>query len=124
MREFEQMEMQYFVKPETAATVFEEWLPRRRAWYERYGVAPERLRFREHRPDELAHYPGKRRTSNTASRSAGRSSKESTTARLDLGRHQQATGENLEYFDPATEEHYVPWIVETSPGATARHSRS
>ena len=59
MREFEQMEMQYFVRPDEAAAAFEEWLPRRRAWYERYGVTPSRLRFREHRPDELAHYAKK-----------------------------------------------------------------
>ena len=60
MREFEQMEMQYFVRPEEgAAQAFEEWLPRRRAWYEAYGVTPERLRFREHAPDELAHYAKK-----------------------------------------------------------------
>ena len=60
MREFEQMEMQYFVRPEAGASAaFEEWLPRRRAWYEAYGVTPERLRFREHAPDELAHYAKK-----------------------------------------------------------------
>ena len=60
MREFEQMEMQYFVRPEAeAAAAFEEWLPRRRAWYERYGVTPARLRLREHAPDELAHYAKK-----------------------------------------------------------------
>ena len=59
MREFEQMEMQYFVRPDEATAAFEEWLPRRRAWYERYGVTPSRLRFREHAPDELAHYAKK-----------------------------------------------------------------
>ena len=59
MREFEQMEMQYFVHPSTAAEHFEAWRERRKAWYERYGVTPARLRFREHRPDELAHYAKK-----------------------------------------------------------------
>ena len=59
MREFEQMEMQYFVRPDEAARIFEEWLPRRWDWYVRYGVTPERLRFREHAPDELAHYAKK-----------------------------------------------------------------
>ncbi|HEY8239714.1 MAG TPA: glycine--tRNA ligase, partial [Candidatus Limnocylindrales bacterium] len=59
MREFEQMEMQYFVRPDEAARIFEEWLPRRWDWYVQYGVTPERLRFREHAPDELAHYAKK-----------------------------------------------------------------
>ena len=117
MREFEQMEMQYFVKPETAAATFEEWMPRRRAWYERYGVTPERLRFREHRPDELAHY-AKKAVDIEYRFPFGWKELEGIHNRgdWDLGRHQQATGENLEYFDPATEEHYVPWIVETSAG--------
>ena len=53
------MEMQYFVRPSEAAGIFEEWLPRRWDWYTRYGVTPERLRFREHAPDELAHYAKK-----------------------------------------------------------------
>ena len=58
MREFEQMEMQYFVRPAEAAAAFEEWLPRRFV-VQRYGVTPSRLRFREHAPDELAHYAKK-----------------------------------------------------------------
>jgi glycyl-tRNA synthetase len=117
MREFEQMEMQYFVKPETAAETFEYWMPRRRAWYERYGVTPERLRFREHRPDELAHY-AKKAVDVEYRFPFGWKELEGIHNRgdWDLGRHQQATGESLEYFDPATEEKYVPWIVETSAG--------
>jgi len=59
MREFEQMEMQYFVRPDEAAAAFEAWLPRRWDWYTGLGVTPERLRFREHAPDELAHYAKK-----------------------------------------------------------------
>jgi glycyl-tRNA synthetase len=118
MREFEQMEMQYFVRPEDAARQFGEWLPRRRAWYERYGVAPERLRTREHRPDELAHY-AKKAVDVEYRFPFGWKELEGVHNRgdWDLGRHQQASGENLEYFDPATEEHFIPWIVETSAGA-------
>jgi glycyl-tRNA synthetase len=117
MREFEQMEMQYFVRPETAADTFEGWLPHRKAWYEAYGVAPERLRFREHRPDELAHY-AKKAVDVEYRFPFGWKELEGIHNRgdWDLGRHQEATGENLEYFDPATEEKYVPWIVETSAG--------
>jgi glycyl-tRNA synthetase len=117
MREFEQMEMQYFVKPETAAATFEEWMPKRLAWYVRYGVMPERLRFREHRPDELAHY-AKKAVDVEYRFPFGWKELEGIHNRgdWDLGRHQEATGESLEYFDPATEEKYVPWIVETSAG--------
>jgi glycyl-tRNA synthetase len=117
MREFEQMEMQYFVKPETAAAYFEEWMPRRRAWYEQYGVNPARLRFREHAPDELAHY-AKKAVDVEYRFPFGWKELEGIHNRgdWDLGRHQKESGENLEYFDPATEEKYVPWIVETSAG--------
>jgi glycyl-tRNA synthetase len=118
MREFEQMEMQYFVRPETAADSFEEWRERRKAWYEAYGVARDRLRFREHRPDELAHY-AKKAVDIEYRFPFGWKELEGIHNRgdWDLGRHQEASGENLEYFDPASEEHYIPWIVETSAGA-------
>jgi len=117
MREFEQMEMQYFVHPDTAAEHFEAWLPRRKAWYEAYGVAPERLRFREHRPDELAHY-AKKAIDVEYRFPFGWKELEGIHNRgdWDLGRHAKESGENLEYFDPATEEHFIPWIIETSAG--------
>jgi hypothetical protein len=117
MREFEQMEMQYFVRPEDAAATFEEWLPRRRAWYERFGVDPARLRFREHRPDELAHY-AKKAVDVEYRFPFGWKELEGIHNRgdFDLGNHARASGENLQYFDPATEEHFIPWIIETSAG--------
>ncbi len=119
MREFEQMEMQYFVRPgQPAAEAFDEWLPRRRAWYERYGVSPARLRLREHAPDELAHY-AKKAVDVEYRFPFGWKELEGVHNRgdFDLGRHQEATGESLEYFDPATEDRFVPWVVETSAGA-------
>jgi glycyl-tRNA synthetase len=118
MREFEQMEMQYFVKPATAAGYFEEWRERRKAWYEQYGVTPARLRFREHAPDELAHY-AKKAVDVEYRFPFGWKELEGIHNRgdWDLGRHQEATGENLEYFDQATGERFVPWIIETSAGA-------
>ncbi len=119
MREFEQMEMQYFVRPEAgAAEAFEYWLPRRRAWYEAYGVTPERLRFREHAPDELAHY-AKKAIDVEYRFPFGWKELEGIHNRgdFDLGNHARASGENLEYFDQATEEHFIPWIVETAAGA-------
>ena len=118
MREFEQMEMQYFVRPEAAAAQFEEWLPRRRAWYEALGVDPRRLRLREHAPDELAHYA--RRAVDVEYRFPfGWKELEGVHDRgdWDLSRHAEASGENLDYFDPATEERFIPWEVETSAGA-------
>jgi glycyl-tRNA synthetase len=117
MREFEQMEMQYFVRPEEAAAIFEEWLPRRWAWYSRYGVTESRLRFREHAPDELAHY-AKKAIDVEYRFPFGWKELEGIHNRgdFDLSRHQAESGENLEYFDPATEQHFIPFIVETAGG--------
>jgi glycyl-tRNA synthetase len=118
MREFEQMEMQYFVRPSDAAGIFEEWLPRRFDWYTRYGVTSERLRFREHAPDELAHY-AKKAIDVEYRFPFGWKELEGIHNRgdFDLSRHAEASGENLEYFDPASEEHFIPFIVETAGGA-------
>jgi glycyl-tRNA synthetase len=113
------MEMQYFVRPEEgAAAAFEEWLPRRRAWYEAYGVTPERLRLREHAPDELAHY-AKQAIDVEYRFPFGWKELEGVHNRgdFDLGNHARASGENLEYFDQASGEHFIPWIVETAAGA-------
>ena len=119
MREFEQMEMQYFVPPgDPAAAAFEEWLPARRAWYERYGVTPARLRLREHAPDELAHYA--RKAIDVEYRFPfGWKELEGVHDRgdFDLSSHARSSGQNLEYFDPSTEEHFIPWVVETAAGA-------
>jgi len=120
MREFEQMEMQYFVRPggDAAAAAFEEWLPRRRAWYEHYGVMPGRLRTREHRPDELAHY-AKKAVDVEYRFPFGWKELEGVHNRgdFDLSRHAEASGQNLDYFDPVTNESFIPWIVETAAGA-------
>ena len=119
MREFEQMEMQYFVRPESgAAEAFEAWLPKRRAWYEAYGVTPSRLRFREHAPDELAHY-AKKAIDVEYRFPFGWKELEGIHNRgdFDLGNHARASGENLEYFDQASGEHFIPWVVETAAGA-------
>ncbi|HEV8054236.1 MAG TPA: glycine--tRNA ligase [Candidatus Limnocylindrales bacterium] len=117
MREFEQMEMQYFVRPAEASRIFEEWLPRRWRWYTRYGVAERRLRFREHAPDELAHY-AKKAVDVEYRFPFGWKELEGIHNRgdWDLGRHQAASGENLEYFDPQANESFVPWVVETAGG--------
>jgi glycyl-tRNA synthetase len=119
MREFEQMEMQYFVRPgDPASAAFEEWLPKRKAWYERYGVTPSRLRFREHAPDELAHY-AKKAIDVEYRFPFGWKELEGVHNRgdFDLASHAKASGENLEYFDQAADEHFIPWVVETAAGA-------
>jgi glycyl-tRNA synthetase len=117
-REFEQMEMQYFVPPAEAARIFEEWLPRRWGWYEALGVNTTRLRFREHAPDELAHY-AKKAIDVEYRFPFGWKELEGIHNRgdWDLSRHAQASGENLSYFDPLTNESYIPFIVETAAGA-------
>ena len=81
-------------------------------------MTPERLRFREHAPDELAHY-AKKAIDVEYRFPFGWKELEGVHNRgdFDLGNHAQASGENLEYFDPATEEHFIPWIVETAAGA-------
>ena len=120
MREFEQMEMQYFVRPEAEAA--------RRLRGVAAG-APRLVRaLRRHarrgcacastRPTSWPTTPRRRSTSSTASRSAGRSSRASTTAATSTCRATpRRSGENLEYFDQATDEHVIPWIVETAAGA-------
>jgi glycyl-tRNA synthetase len=117
-REFEQMEMQYFVRPDAAADIFEQWLPRRWAWYTRYGVNEARLRRREHAPDELAHY-AKKAVDIEYRFPFGWKELEGVHNRgdWDLSRHAAASGENLSYFDPATNASFMPWVVETAAGA-------
>ena len=119
MREFEQMELQMFVRPDEAATAaFEEWLPRRLEWYKAYGVSPERLRMREHAPDELAHY-AKRAIDVEYRFPFGWKELEGIHNRgdFDLSRHAAESGESLDYFDPATETSFTPWVVEAAAGA-------
>ena len=90
----------------------------RRAWYERYGVTPARLRLREHAPDELAHY-AKKAVDVEYRFPFGWKELEGVHNRgdFDLSRHSEASGEKLEYFDQATDEHVIPWVVETAAGA-------
>ena len=120
MREFEQMEMQYFVHPGVEADeAFDAWLPQRREWYLRLRRHARRdSASREHRPDELAHY-AKKAVDLEYRFPFGWKELEGVHNRgdFDLSQHAAASGENLDYFDPATEEHFLPWIVETAAGA-------
>lgn len=116
-REFEQMEMQYFVKPGTDEDWFEKWKAMRIQWHLDNGIRKEKLRFHAHGPGELAHY-AKAAFDIEYEFPFGWQELEGIHNRsdFDLGRHQEYSGKKLEYFDEAAKERYVPYIVETSAG--------
>ncbi|MFH1263607.1 MAG: glycine--tRNA ligase [Pseudomonadota bacterium] len=116
-REFEQMEMQYFIRPENDDEVFETWKKERIAWYEKLGIKKENLRFHEHGKDELAHY-AKRAFDIQYKFPFGWQELEGIHNRtdFDLKRHQEYSGKNLLYFDEEKKEKYIPYIIETSAG--------
>ncbi len=117
-REFEQMEMQYFVKPGDDEAVFEEWKARRMQWQLDLGIREEKLRFHEHGPDELAHY-AKKAFDIEYEFPFGWKEFEGIHNRtdFDLSRHQEYSGKKLEYVNPQTKDRFVPYVVETSLGA-------
>ena len=117
-REFEQMEMQFFVKPGTDGEWFERWREWRMQWHQSIGLTPARLRWHQHGPGELAHY-AKAAFDIEYEFPFGWNEIEGIHNRsdYDLGRHQEYSGKKLEYFDQAANERYLPYIVETSAGA-------
>lgn len=116
-REFEQMEMQYFVKPGTDEEWFETWKQIRWQFYLNLGFNPERLRFSEHGPDELAHY-AKAAFDVEYEFPFGWNEIEGIHNRsnFDLTQHQKFSGKKLEYFDDQTKEKYLPFVIETAAG--------
>ncbi len=119
MREFEQMEMEFFVPPAEAPRWYDYWKQERFDWYQRLGIRPDKLRLREHDPDELSHY-----SSGTAdveyffprmewSELEGIANR----GNFDLSAHAEHSGEKLEYFDQPTGERYVPHVIEPAAGA-------
>ena len=118
-REFEQMEMEYFVHPDDADDAFQEWLDIRHNWYLDLGMTPENLRLREHEQDELAHYAagtydveylfpwGWDELEGVANRTD-----------FDLKAHIERSGEDLTYFDQEANERIVPYVIEPAGGAT------
>ena len=116
-REFEQMEMQFFVKPGTDMEWFEKWKAMRIQWHLDNGIRKHKLRFHEHGPGELAHY-AKAAFDIEYEFPFGWQELEGIHNRsdFDLGRHQQFSGKKLEYFDEEAKERYLPYIVETSAG--------
>jgi len=118
-REFEQMELEFFVPPEDAAKWYEYWRHERLQWYVDLGIPAEKLRLRDHDADELSHY------------SSGTSDVEfmfpwgwgelegiANRGDYDLNQHATHSGERLTYFDPQRNEHYVPHVIEPAAGAT------
>ena len=117
-REFEQMEMQFFVKPGTDQEWFDFWKAQRMQWVQGLGIKPEKLQFHQHGKDELAHY-AKDAYDIQYEFPFGWQEFEGIHNRtdFDLSRHQQASNKKLEYVDTATNERFVPYIIETSAGA-------
>ena len=115
MREFEQMEMQFFVKPGTQSKWYESWKENRMKWHKALGLGDENYRFHDH--DKLAHYAdaacdiefnfpfGFKELEGIHSRTD-----------FDLTQHEEYSGKKLRYFDPEINESYVPYVVETSIG--------
>ncbi|MEW6534064.1 MAG: glycine--tRNA ligase [Candidatus Auribacterota bacterium] len=116
-REFEQMELEFFVEPGTDEDWNNYWVDRRIKWYHKIGIKPERLRVRPHEKDELAHYAkscvdieyefpfGWQELEGIANRSD-----------FDLSQHQEFSGKKMNYRDPITGKDFIPWVIETSAG--------
>ena len=119
-REFEQMEMQFFVEPGTDMTWFDRWKADRLSWHLTLGLAEARLRFHEHTKEELAHYARAAYDIEfDFGGSLGFQEIEGIHNRgdFDLARHQEYSGKRLEYFDQPQNRRYIPYIIETSAGA-------
>lgn len=116
-REFEQMEMEFFTRPEEAPKWYEYWVNERVNWFKRYGIKPENLKVREHAKDELAHYAaacsdieyqfpfGWAELEGIANRQD-----------FDLKQHASLSGQDLGYFDEAEKKKIVPFVIEPSGG--------
>ena len=117
-REFEQMEMQFFVKPGSEDEWFERWREIRWQWHQGLGLTAAKLRWHEHGSDELAHY-AKKAFDIEYQFPFGWNEFEGVHNRTDydLKRHQEYSGKKLEYFDQEKNERYLPYVVETSLGA-------
>lgn len=117
-REFEQMEIEYFVRGDEARQWFEYWVNERYNWYLKYGIRKENLRLRPHEKDELAHY-AEACQDVEYNFTWGWSELEGIANRTDydLKRHQEFSGENLAYFDEEKNEHFIPYVIEPSAGA-------
>ena len=117
-REFEQMEMEFFVEPGTDEEWHEFWLEERWNWYTDLGLDPENLRRYEHPKEKLSHYSKRTVDIEYNFPFRGWSELEGIANRTDydLTQHAEHSGENLEYFDQVTNERYVPYVIEPAVG--------
>lgn len=115
MREFEQMEMQFFVKPGDETQWYDYWKEQRMKWHHALGISESKFRFHDH--DKLAHYANAA-TDIEFEFPFGFKELEGVHSRTDydLGAHQKFSGKKLQYFDPVSNESFVPYVVETSIG--------
>jgi glycyl-tRNA synthetase len=118
-REFEQMEMEFFVKPDATEEQrwFDYWVNERFNWYVRYGVKPDHLRLRPHAKDELSHY-SRGTTDIEYLYPFGWGELEGIARRgsFDLDQHAKFSGKDLTYFDEETKSRYRPWVIEPAAG--------
>jgi glycyl-tRNA synthetase len=117
-REFEQMEIEFFVPPAEAADWHQRWMDERMSWYTKLGIRPDKLQLRKHGDDELSHYSSA--TSDIEYEfPMGFSELEGIANRgdFDLTQHMQASGEKLEYVDSSDGSRYIPHVIEPSAGA-------
>jgi glycyl-tRNA synthetase len=117
-REFEQMEMEFFVEPGTDEAWHEYWIDERWNWYTNLGLKEDNLRRYEHPKEKLSHYSKRTVDLEYNYASVGWSELEGIANRtdFDLKQHAAYSGENLEYFDQATGERYVPYVIEPAVG--------
>ena len=115
MREFEQMEMQFFIKPGTELDWFAKWKEQRMKWHVNLGMGAENYRFHDH--EKLAHYANAA-TDIEFLMPFGFKEVEGIHSRtnFDLSQHEKYSGKNIKYFDPETNESYTPYVIETSIG--------
>ncbi|MDO9496964.1 MAG: glycine--tRNA ligase [Nocardioides sp.] len=121
-REFEQMEMEYFVKPGEDEELHQYWIDHRMAWYVDLGISPDNLRLYEHPKEKLSHYS--KRTVDIEYR-FGFSQRDfeelegvANRTDFDLTQHSEFSGKDLSYFDQASGERYMPYVIEPAAGLT------
>ncbi len=116
-REFEQMEMEYFVKPDNSEENYKKWCEARFAWYENLGIKKENLRLRPHEQDELAHY-AMAATDVEYKFPFGWSELEGIANRqdYDLQTHEKHSGKDMKYFDEETKTKFWPYVIEPAAG--------